>query len=109
MHTGDTEGRRTEPRSSGENHIRAYIIDHPFKHLKIMAGKKREREDSEVTKKPKKIKFDNGAATSKPAAEEIDFPRGGGTVLTPLEYKNIQNEAAKEADMELVFEVGLII
>jgi len=74
-----------------------------------IVGKKRERDDADITQKPKKIKFDNGEpvkpAVSKLVAEEIDFPRGGGTALTPLEYKNIRAEAVKEADAELVFEV----
>lgn len=37
-------------------------------------------------------------------AEEIDFPRGGGTSFTPLEVKTIRAEAVKEANVEL-FEV----
>ncbi|KAG9314209.1 hypothetical protein JVU11DRAFT_4995 [Chiua virens] len=33
--------------------------------------------------------------------DEIDFPRGGGTTLTPLEVKTIRAEAVREADQEL--------
>ncbi|KIJ46379.1 hypothetical protein M422DRAFT_66742 [Sphaerobolus stellatus SS14] len=74
-----------------------------------MAGQKRERDEPDVIQKPKKIKFDNGepvkqAAAPKPAADEIDFPRGGGTELTALEYKSVRAEAMKEADAEVVFE-----
>jgi rRNA biogenesis protein RRP5 len=36
--------------------------------------------------------------------EDVDFPRGGGTSLTPLEVKTIRAEAAKEAD-EALFKV----
>ena len=37
--------------------------------------------------------------------DDVDFPRGGGTTLTPLEVKTLRAEAAKEADNEL-FAVG---
>lgn len=43
--------------------------------------------------------------TSNLISEEIDFPRGGGTSFTPLEYKVIRAEALKEADEEVVFKV----
>jgi len=47
-------------------------------------------------------------ATSKPSTpakslllnEEKSFPRGGGSVLTPLEHKQIQNEAARDVLFE---------
>lgn len=32
----------------------------------------------------------------KPAEEETHFPRGGAQVLTPLEYKEVANEAARD-------------
>ncbi|KAF8519094.1 U3 snoRNP-associated protein Rrp5 [Hysterangium stoloniferum] len=69
--------------------------------------KKRELEDVKSGPKPKKIKFTNDelkTTTSNLVGTEIDFPRGGGTALTPLEYKNVRAEAVKEADAELVFE-----
>jgi rRNA biogenesis protein RRP5 len=73
-----------------------------------MPGKKREREDVEPAKKPKKTKFaDDDTKTLKPAPEELDFPRGGGSTFTPLEYKKIRTEAFKEADAEVVFEVSM--
>ena len=34
-------------------------------------------------------------------AEDVDFPRGGGTSFTPLEVKAIRAEAVKEANEEL--------
>ncbi|EPQ61392.1 hypothetical protein GLOTRDRAFT_124234 [Gloeophyllum trabeum ATCC 11539] len=34
--------------------------------------------------------------------EEVDFPRGGGTTLTPLEVKALRAEAVKEANEELL-------
>ena len=76
--------------------------------INLMPGKKREREDVEPSKKPKKIKFNNDTlkSTSKLAPDEIDFPRGGGSAFTPLEYKKIRTEAFKEADAEVVFEVS---
>ncbi|KAF8578416.1 U3 snoRNP-associated protein Rrp5 [Ramaria rubella] len=72
-----------------------------------MSGKKRQRNDVDPSQKPKKIKFTNDDelnVASKPVQDEIDFPRGGGSSFTPLEYKNIRAEAIKEANAELVFE-----
>lgn len=40
------------------------------------------------------------------STEEIDFPRGGGSSFTPLEFKAIRTEAIKEANEEL-FKVGM--
>ena len=37
--------------------------------------------------------------------DEVDFPRGGGSSFTPLEYKIIRAEAIKEADQDLLFKV----
>jgi hypothetical protein len=34
-------------------------------------------------------------------AEDIDFPRGGGSALTPLEHKEMRAEGVKEAEMEI--------
>ncbi|KAI0778417.1 U3 snoRNP-associated protein Rrp5 [Trametes elegans] len=80
------------------------------------AGKKRVLDEASGTPRAKKTKTDE--TTKKPkdkaskaaqpdsalVADEIDFPRGGGTSLTPLEVKTLRAEAAKEADKEL-FEV----
>ncbi|GMK53480.1 hypothetical protein CspeluHIS016_0100660 [Cutaneotrichosporon spelunceum] len=38
--------------------------------------------------------------TSALQAEEVDFPRGGGTTLTPLEVKQVREEGRAEADAE---------
>lgn len=37
---------------------------------------------------------------------EVDFPRGGGTSFTPVEYKSIRAEAIKELNEENVFKVS---
>lgn len=39
------------------------------------------------------------------ADDEVDFPRGGGSSFTPLEYKLIRAEAMKEADQDMLFKV----
>lgn len=39
--------------------------------------------------------------TSALVADEADFPRGGGTTLTPLEYKEIREEGRQEADRDV--------
>ena len=86
----------------------------------MAAGKKRVLDDAAVSPKAKKTKTEGHSKkskdkTEKPAAptstlisDDIDFPRGGGTSLTPLEVKTLRAEAAKEADKEL-FEVSVLL
>ena len=72
-----------------------------------------EKKDDFSSKKPRK---DGGqslghmAKVSKVAvpATEIDFPRGGGSSLTPLEQKTIYAEAAMEVREEGIIKVCLI-
>lgn len=71
-----------------------------------MAAQKRALEESSSTHKHKKTKV--APSTEAPPApvsqlvqDEVDFPRGGGSSLTPLEIKSLRAEAAKEADQEL--------
>ena len=78
----------------------------------MAAGTKRANDDS-TGPKAKKTKVDHKSQkrqslADKPAqpasnliAEEVDFPRGGGTSFTPLEVKAIRAEAVKEANEEL--------
>lgn len=87
----------------------------------MAVGKKRQLEDSASAPKAKKTKVasegkkDKKAGTDKPlkttaktavntpvtAPEEVDFPRGGGSSLTPYEIKTVRAEAVKEANDEL--------
>lgn len=76
----------------------------------MAAGKKRVLDEAPGHPKAKKTKTEEQSKKSKdkPAqpvstliADEVDFPRGGGTSLTPLEVKTLRAEAAKEADKEL--------
>lgn len=76
-----------------------------------MAVLKRPLDGASSNHKPKKAKTaekpNKGAKAetlSVPVAEEVDFPRGGGTSFTPLEVKAIRAEAAKEAN-EALFKV----
>lgn len=78
-----------------------------------MMGHKRRLEDGASVQKSKKTKLsseksekkthkgDPVPSTSAMTLEEIDFPRGGGTTLTPLEVKTVRAEAVREADQEL--------
>ncbi|KAJ3741065.1 hypothetical protein EV360DRAFT_57920 [Lentinula raphanica] len=65
-----------------------------------MAAHKHALDDSSSTHKPKKAKVspqgDNTQAISNLTADEIDFPRGGGTSFTLLEVKTIRAEAVKK-------------
>ena len=58
---------------------------------------------SKVTKRSDR---NDGASTkdthaSMLIAEDIDFPRGGGSSLTPLEHKETRAEGVREAEMEI--------
>lgn len=73
-----------------------------------MAAQKRALDDSSSTHKTKKPKISQQpentqpvSATTNLTADEVDFPRGGGTSFTPLEVKSIRAEAMKEAHEEL--------
>lgn len=87
-----------------------------------MSSKKREREGQypklDKSKKPKKSHENtpSKAALTKELRfksalvnDEVDFPRGGGSLLTPFEYKEAQLEAAKEVADELNFEVPIFL
>lgn len=83
----------------------------------IIMAIKRQAEGSAArpTKKPRVNDDPNTAPLSKPAtqsqpkqiftsalvADEVDFPRGGGTSLKPIEYKEVRDEARKEADADV--------
>lgn len=69
---------------------KALLLLHSFKN---MAPSKRKAEDDSVSSKSKK------PATVKKDEEEV-FPRGGGSVLTPLEHKQITIEAKRDALFE---------
>ncbi|KZT05820.1 U3 snoRNP-associated protein Rrp5 [Laetiporus sulphureus 93-53] len=79
----------------------------------MASGKKRVLDDAsthpkakrpKTTGQPKKSaeKIDNpSSSASILLTEEVDFPRGGGTSLTPLEVKAIRAEAVKEANEKI--------
>lgn len=50
----------------------------------------------------------NATRTSLLAAEQIDFPRGGGTSLTALELKEARTEGLKDAESQ-IFKVRIAI
>ncbi|EMD41956.1 hypothetical protein CERSUDRAFT_147388 [Gelatoporia subvermispora B] len=78
----------------------------------MATGKKRAHDEDSAARKTKKVKTDGTAKQPKAAEtsaeinlhgapEEVDFPRGGGTSLTPLEVKALRAEAVQEANEEL--------
>lgn len=80
----------------------------------IMPGRKRTLEDPSSSHKSKKTKVSLKKSNKSSGGhdvpvhsileqEKIDFPRGGGTTLTPQEVKEIRAEGVKEADKELFF------
>ena len=86
-----------------------------------MAGHNRRLDEGAFDQKSKKTKLSSDKSekkthkgdpipsTSAMTLEEIDFPRGGGTTLTPLEVKNIRAEAVREANQELFAVSGPIV
>ena len=67
-----------------------------------MSPKKRAQEEGDGNKRKKqKISNENASTSTQPVTsvlsrEEVDFPRGGGSSFTPIEYKQIRAEAIKE-------------
>lgn len=81
---------------------------HAQNHIVSMPGQKRTVDTEQSPRKPKKSKIIlenlNGVAAPLQSAltlDEVDFPRGGGSTLTPYEIKSIRAEAIKEADADL--------
>ena len=69
-----------------------------------MVSKKRVLEEpssSRESKKPKKLDAPAPEPSTLRTADEIDFPRGGGTALTALEVKATRAEGVKEANAQL--------
>ncbi|KAG6899782.1 hypothetical protein C0993_006968 [Termitomyces sp. T159_Od127] len=74
-----------------------------------MVAQKRTLEDSSSSHKFKKTRISDGQPSNNSfstglVAEEVDFPRGGGSSFTPVEVKAIRAEAVKEANEELFVE-----
>ncbi|CDZ96721.1 rRNA processing protein Rrp5 [Phaffia rhodozyma] len=71
---------------------------------------KKSKTSSTETKPWEKPKQTEGGATaafkSSLVSEEVSFPRGGGSSLTPLEYKEITGEARKQADADAATEAA---
>ena len=70
-----------------------------------MVGHKRPRDATTTSesqrKKPKvSLEIPENVPGSILRAEEVDFPRGGGTSLTAVEYKKIRSEGLREAKEE---------
>jgi hypothetical protein len=89
--------------------VPAVVLDDlkPLYTTQDMISKKRgleEASSSQKSKKPKKQDEPSREPAPKASllsAEEVDFPRGGGTSLTALEVKAARAEAVREADAEL--------
>lgn len=79
-----------------------------------MSPKKRTQEDGDGQKRKKqKVSNENASTSAQPVTsvlmkDEVDFPRGGGSSFTPVEYKQIRAEAIKELKDD-VFKVCYII
>ncbi|KAH8119935.1 hypothetical protein DFH11DRAFT_1557375 [Phellopilus nigrolimitatus] len=75
-----------------------------------MSSKKRGSEaTAPVASQRKRVKLSDTPEEGKQAPsvlrpEEVDFPRGGGSSFTPVEYKAIRAEALKELNDEDVFQ-----
>lgn len=79
-----------------------------------MPSKKRALDDSQNARHSKKLKVADSSKTKDPKSvqsepttsalltEDVDFPRGGGTTLTPAEVRATRAEGIKEANEELI-------
>ena len=59
-------------------------------------------------KKRTKVQEDTVESGHPLAAGEVDFPRGGGSSFTPVEYKSIRAQAIQELKDEDIFKVSYI-
>lgn len=68
----------------------------------MASSTKRKRSDSAFSAKPKES---TGSAESRKSvlADDSSFPRGGGSVLTPIEIKQASNEAVQDVLFSVCF------
>ncbi|KAG8928202.1 rRNA biogenesis protein rrp5 [Tulasnella sp. 418] len=71
-------------------------------------SKKRSRDDQNARDQPNLAKRPRNLSENQPprvksslVADDVDFPRGGGTNMTAVEYKSLKKEAMKEVADEL--------
>ena len=69
-------------------------------------GRPSKSETATKASKPKSAAKNDGPVVSLLKSEEPAFPRGGGSVLTPLEQKQISLEARADARRDEEFDVG---
>lgn len=116
-HTNSDQGKRVRPLGCQISAQPSYPYPFkPFNNLTMVqpssASKGKKRAASPSRSAPaKKAKSADSSSSKDPTAfrsalvsEEVDFPRGGGSGLTPLEYKEVLGEARKEADADVARE-----
>ena len=71
----------------------------------MMVAPKRAKNKTSITEKPPKPTLEKKEVLPKKRAaasfDDGDFPRGGASVLTPLERREIERQAQKEFDAEV--------
>lgn len=117
LHTNSDPGKRVRP--PGLPDFSPTQLPLPFRSFNTLtmvqpssASKGKKRAASPSRSAPaKKAKPADSSSSKDPTAfrsalvsEEVDFPRGGGSGLTPLEYKEVLGEARKEADADVARE-----
>lgn len=60
-----------------------------------------QRKKAKITKDSEPAAEKGESTISNVISGEVDFPRGGGTSLTPVEYKKVRSEALKELKDEI--------
>lgn len=99
------------PATMASEKRKAVTDDRPSKKAKP-ADVKDEKKPKEVREKKARNPQDNDAGEKKPPAKSIlqqedrAFPRGGGSVLTPLEHKQIKAQAERDVLLEQEQEDG---
>ena len=87
-------------KTADEKPSRAKDTEQPSKRVKTTTDKPAEKEVKQHPLEPL------GAKSTLIAKEEKSFPRGGASVLSPLEYKEVTNEAARDVLFETTGEAA---
>ncbi|KAL9033237.1 MAG: hypothetical protein Q9214_007609 [Letrouitia sp. 1 TL-2023] len=77
-----------------------YFISHTPSEFEMASKKRKEAPSKEHAPPEKKHKYSQPSSQIVLKPEELAFPRGGASVLTPLEHKRIQIQAKNDVLFE---------
>jgi rRNA biogenesis protein RRP5 len=100
--------KRSAPEGGKDLLAKPTNSDHPakkFKKSESTSYKGKSKDD--IEKKASAPKTPHASKLSSLREEEISFPRGGASILTPLEHKQIQIDATRDALFETSVPKGI--